>query len=391
MGTKNDYWTKAVAEQGLSAFNQRRQQNPYDSTDWQQSANWILDNPYAATAPTDGYQQFQQLSGMNDPTNYAISYGRTSGGKYAGYKTSGDLWNAVEGNAILQQQEDRAKAQAMSQLLNDQLDQIQTDYTKNLRTIPSLNDQWGLAKNWANHAQPQDVQIHDGGLARAHMPREAGQDPSKAPWMQLNSQEVERNKMMNLWLAQASDPYMTGLDTMGQIQQTPIHDYKIQAGMRLGIDPALVQGRFDPQTQVSDFLTNRNLESINNVGAPYSDYNAALSRTLSQSEAANRDAAKQNEQTMLDTISQVTGWDGAQLANDSNLSTAQAYDLVSSDQYASLKPLIDDAVNSNDFGILEQVLKPLKVQDPQMYAWFNNEYADQLAGMGWDPATAGPG
>jgi hypothetical protein len=384
MSTKNDYWTKAVAEQGLTAFNQRRQQNPYDSTDWQQSANWILDNPYAATAPTDGYQQFQQLSGMNDPTNYAISYGRTSGGKYAGYKTSGDLWNAVEGSAILQQQEDRAKAQAMSQLLNDQLDQIQTDYTKNTRTIPSLNDQWGLAKNWANHAQPQDVQIHDGGLARAHMPREAGQDPSKAPWMQLNSQDVERNKMMNLWLAQASDPYMTGLDTMGQIQQTPIHDYKIQAGMRLGIDPALVQGRFDPQTQVSDFLTNRNLEAINNYGSTYSDYNAALSDIQRQADSQNQDAVKQQQIQVENFVADTTGKDPRSVADDSNMTIEQVAVKLQDTNYLKAAPLVQQAALAGDTEQLHQLLDPLREVDDQLWRLLQVQYSEYLP-SDWDP------
>lgn len=387
MGTKNDYWTKAVAEQGLSAFDQRRQQNPYDSTQWQQAINFVASNPYAVTSPTEGYQQWQQQSNMLNPTGYALSYGRTSGGKYAGYKTESDMWNALEGTALMQQQEDRARADAMSQLLNDRLDKIQSDYTKNTHFIPDAGDHWGMAQNWINHAQPED--LHPGS-ARANMPREKRQDAITAPWMQLSDQDVERNKMMNLWLAQASGPLLDVQDTMTQIKQTPYHDYKVQAGAMLGIDPMLVQGRYDPQTQVADLMTNRNLQAWNNYGTTYGDYTAALNRIQSDAEQQAKSDAKQQDQNVIDYISQVTGYDGAQLARDNGITPQQALEIVGSTQYAQLKPLIEDAVNSNDFGILESYLAPLRIQDPRLYAWLNNEYADPLAAMGWDPATAGP-
>lgn len=377
MGTKNDYWTKAVAEQGLGAFEQRRQQNPYDSTQWNQSAQFILSNPYAGGDPTDAYSTWRTQSGMDSPTNYPLSYGRASGGKYAGYKTSGDMWNAVEGTALLQRQEDQARADAMSQLLQGQLDKIQSDWSSNRHGL--WHDTGTMTGVDANGNPTQQRFTNSTDTYNSQVPQ-AARDALSA----THKQDAEYEKMLNLWGAQASDPYLSALETMTQIKGTPIHDYKVQAGMQLGIDPALVQGRYDPQTQVSDFLSNRNMEAINNYGATYGDYNTALRQMQSQAEQGQQDAIRQDQTDMENFVADQTGMDPTSLANDANMTVEQVAMTLQDNNYYKANEAVSQAALNGDSGQLHQLLDPLREQDPQLWRLLQVQYADYLP-SDWDP------
>jgi hypothetical protein len=250
-------------------------------------------------------------------------------------------------------------------------------------TSSDFNSQVPLAARTAGF----DAQGNRHGEAATWQPNTltyAGTQPAQDNTAQnYEQQAAEHEKMLNLWLGQASDPYMTALDTVRQISDTPLHDYRMQAGMQLGVDPTVMQGKYDMQSQINDFNQQRNMDSIDKYGAPYGEVQAAQNRAISQGEQQANQQQQDQQDQMAAAISQATGWDGNQIASDAGLTLDQAYQAVASQQFQDAAPYIDQAANAGDVEGLKTYLLPLKTADPQLFAIFSNIYAGRLPD-GWD-------
>ena len=369
MAPKDSSYTQDVIARGLQAVRDRRSANSGDRTQWQDAFNQVLGgNQYVGNR--GGYDQFAQARGMN-PGNYEVRYGQTDEGDYSGFKNASDLWNAVEGKARMARDEDQLKATAMQQLIDKRLGYIEDGYTKNAVTDD------GVDRSRQQHMPSPGA----GNMMDEIVAAQPLNDQSIAPEQRILS---KKNAPLNEWLATTSEPYMQALETMQAIQQAPITDYTAMAGAEYGVDPNIMRGRFDEQVANNDFRTLRDQESINNYGAPYSEYQSAMDQMQREGEQQDQQAVEDDQaaqdQQMDEVVRTRTTYPLADLAQMSDASEYDVFTRVNSTQYDEYDMALQDALasgspNPNE---IQGIFDEIRFADPILYRVLAAQYGDLI-------------
>ena len=358
MAPKDSSYTQDVIARGMQAVRERRQGGSRDRTNWQSAYDQMLGGNRYAGGDTGGYDQFAQARGLN-PGNYDINYGQTSEGKYAGFKNSSDLWNAVEGKAAFEREQDQLKAQAMEQLINQRMGKIEDMYGDSNVAVQKVGN--------AQVAGRYD----DGGYADLFGGGHGGTDSAGILQGQAaNEAAAPDRERLNSWLGTTSDPYMSALETMQQIQQAPITDYEAMAGAQYGVDPNIIRGKYDDQAMLADFRTQRDVQSLQEAGAPYSEVQAALEAAQRQGEDQQQLQQDQIETQMSDEVQGITSIPGTQLAQMADSTVDAVWEAVQSPQYAEVTGALQDELSKGDQAdqaTIDDILSTIQFADPTLY------------------------
>lgn len=265
---------------------------------------------------TDAYAQWQQTQGFR-PHDYGTVYGQTAEGKYSGYKTEADMWNAVTGRAELAREQDMAQAAAMKDDMTARYDQLgQTVDTNMLGAGAALRDS---RNRLPTGALPQASDI-------------------------LGKRLTEYSGQLDDWYATQGQPLVEGLETANQIEGTPTREYQMREGAALGIAPELIAGKFPMSTQIKDANDQRDLESLNDTGLPYSEQQTVLGRVQSDQQAQGRQQAIDDQQNMDDAVYGATTYPGSNLASAVSAPLADVYDITTSPNFQGYSDLVQGAV-----------------------------------------------
>lgn len=357
----NTQYTQDVATHGLDAINARRAATQFDPTTFTQAldaagqGNGYID----PSARSQGYLDWQRAMNMDPSMGGTVAYGRT-GGKYAGFGSKADLQAAIKGQAMNQRQ---AALGAVSQLLangNNSLDQLAAQYNQNLPSATTYTPMRGA---------------HDTG---AEFAAKAQGNAAGAPQREAYKQALDS------WLANQSDHVLSAMETGQQIARTPISDWATSAGAQYGVDPNIIRGWYPDATNLADFRTQRDLQSINNFGGTYGDVQSYDRHNQAAGVAAGKAQDKQSLAAMNDYIFQTTGIDGKKLSTSASLTPQQTYDAVSSPEYQAA--LADMTNNLNKPDQLTSILHDLaygnqqrgSLPDPQLYRILASQFAPYL-------------
>lgn len=185
----------------------------------------------------------------------------------------------------------------------------------------------------------------------------------------LAQQRADRQGSLNDWLGQNTDKYLNQQDFAANVQAIPFSNYAQRAGAQLGVDPNLVAGWFNPQSDATDFGTQRNIQAINQFGVPFSDVQSAYNQMYAGEakgqtamDAGQADGTGQafdpagnpladangNPYSYNSAIADATGFDGKQLADKLNMTPQMVFDVVTDPQFPSVQADIQAALDSGD-------------------------------------------
>lgn len=359
----NRSYTDDIAARGLQAILDRRSQQRYGRTAQDQAlASYMQGDPFVGQQSPmyDAYRQSMR------PQGYQQSFGRGDG-KYNGWDTQGLMTTELRGQAEMLREQDRMRAQALQSMIEDRLSGFEDRYLDNLNDLSGTYQvQNTAAPGWqaGRAATAGKAPVYDrvddemgSGIAAALKNRVHADQAQGAEIIGEDDPRVLYNKALGDWLDRASDPWLDAGDFASQVEQTPLRDYAFQAGAQLGIDPALVAGWYPESSQIGDFTQQRDLESIDMAGMPYSEYQRALQQMQSDSEQAysDQDAAWQ-EQASNDIFNQY-GIDGRQLASSAQMTLDQLMSAVNSDNFLTLEQEVSAALSSG--GLDEDTLNEI--------------------------------
>lgn len=333
----NDQYTRDVAARGLQAVHDRRQANSYGINNRDAALRYLMQSGQSTQQPTGGYQQWHQNRGFQ-PQQYPIALGQGDG-KYAGFKTEGELKAALLGRAESLRGQDQYQADQLNQLADQYLNNAEQMYNKQLSaTQQSLQKQTGYNPITAAIAGGADT-------LNPFSDHSTQRDETKATYDKAFSGQQQH---LNEWLAQTTDPYLEALTTAQQIGQTPLRDYATLAGGEYGVDPNIVGGWYPTSSNISDFRNQRDLSALDQFGMTQNEYEQVLAQIAGeQTKQASADQ-QQYDQQVNDQIFQVTGMDGNQLASQADLNQEQLYNVVASDQYNGLNSQLQQIVQQPD-------------------------------------------
>lgn len=265
---------------------------------------------------TDAYAQWQQSQGFR-PQGYGTVYGQTDEGKYSGYKTEADMWNAVTGRAELAREQDLQQAAQMKDEMTSRYDQLgQTVDTNMLGAGAALRDS---RNRLPTGALPQASDI-------------------------LGKRVTDYRDQLDNWYATQGAPLVEGLETANQIEGTPTREYQMRAGAALGIAPELIAGKFPMSTQIKDAADQRDLESLNDTGLPYSEQQTTLGRVQTDQQTQQRQQAADEQQAMDDAVFGATTYPGQNLAQAVSAPLPDVYDITTSPNFQSYADQVQAAV-----------------------------------------------
>jgi hypothetical protein len=314
-------YTQDVANFGREAIDARRKAASYGLSEQAQA----LRDLSAGGAPshpghTPAYDQWLQQQGFHQQ-DYPVSYGRTTTGKYAGFKNASDLKAALLGRSEIARQQDMTQADALRAMLNDKLTGLDAQ------------------RQQALSAPQQDLQQHGTMSRGGKVFYDTGQQADAR-----DTRNEQYQQSVDQWYQQQADPLVTGLETANQIAQTPTRDYATKAGQQYGVDPNLIAGWFPMAQEVTDAATQRNLESLHAFGLPYSEQQSVLGQVQSdQHKAAAQQAADQQLQ-MEAEIFGATGVDAKALASKSSVPVDQVWNLIQDPAYADAAARAEQAL-----------------------------------------------
>lgn len=338
-GANNSY-TQDIAQNGLEAIQRRRDAQRMGRTMQREALQaFLAGDPYAGKAGSNS-QAFQMYAQQYRPQSYPVSFGRGDG-KYNGWDTQGLMTTELKGRAEMLREQDKARAQALNDLIDQQLSQLQDTYTKNRVDL--------------SHTLPNDQPI-PGYVGRAAMDAGGGKvDYTDQATFDKNQ---AYNKAMDEWLSKASAPLLDAGDFAYDMQNTPMRDYAMKAGADLGIDPALVAGWYPESSQIGDYTQQRDLESIDMTGMPYSEYQQAMNQLDSQQQQQQQDMSDEAVQQASDEIWQSYGIDGKQLASAAQMTLPQLVATLNSDNFMTLASQADTAISGGglDQNTLDEIL-----------------------------------
>jgi hypothetical protein len=361
---RDSSYTEDVAKRGLDAVRERKNSTGYDRTQRDQALALVASGArYPANADTDLYSDWRGTRGFM-PSSYDINYGRTDEGKYAGFKTAGDLKAATLGYAEFEREQDRAQAQALAMLADQRLGALEDEYTD--RRINITDDD--PAQAWMQH-MPQMGKV---GEIPTSTPAEMEMLSRNAEVQDRidNSDKTapaqhEYNAALDQWLAENSDKYLTAQEFAGEVQDTPLRDYATIAGQAYGIDPMIVRGWYDEASQIGDFREQRDLESLDNYGMPYGEYEQALTDMQQQGEQGQEQYDQQTEDAMRAQVEADTGLPADELLNGARITLPDLYEVTGSADY--LNYVNDIAEAQYDPDTINEILDNVRPIDPMLY------------------------
>jgi hypothetical protein len=373
---KNDYTTD-VKTRGLQAVLDRRNSRAYGNTNARAGLDQVLQSGQPARSHSAAYDDW--LASQR-PADYAPIYGRTDEGDYAGYKTASDLKAALTGIAEEERGRDRAFFGQLGSDAESMLDRATTDYTSQYDQIIGGRDAdiSKIIKDVDSMKAPAGS-MSPNRWKRAFAPEE--QVATATEWDRMAASYAGRataelagedRTELNEWLGDTTDPYLAQAEFAEQGFNTPIQEYGLRAGAKVGVAPELVRGWYDDAGNIDDFRDQRDIESIDTYGLPYNEYASALSElereyVARQTAEANaeEDYQAEYEQASADQLNsaifQATGQDGAQLAETANVTPEQAYSIIADpafQQYDSeIRTVLEMGGNPDDIAeAVEEVL-----------------------------------
>lgn len=363
-------YTEDVAKRGLDAVRERRNATGYDSTMRDQALAMVAGGArYMPNAETDLYDQWHQQRGFT-PGSYDIGFGRGDG-KYSGFDTVDALKSAVRGYSEFLREQDRMQAQALDQLANQRLDELESQYTDKRINITDDDP----AQAWMQH-MPQMGKVGEIPTAtEAEMEmlsRNADVQDRIDNSAQTALAQHEYNKALDQWLAENSDKYLQASEFAGQVQDTPLRDYAMIAAQQYGVDPMIARGWYDEATQIGDFREQRDLQSLENYGLPYGEYQDALDQFQGQAQDQQEMLSDEEEQQLRSEIEAFTGLRADDLMNGAKINMTDLYSVLASPDYGQYAQEIMDSGNDPD--TITSVLDTVRSIDPQLYRVLTAQY-----------------
>lgn len=423
--TPSSDYTRDVIARGAQAVRDRRDRLGYGSLDARQGLG-VMAATGESTRPASS--AFDDWVSSVMPQGYDVTFGRSEDGKYAGFKTEGELKAAIEGRAQGLRGQDQSIFDQLYTDAGQNLARATNDWSAGRReaqsaesdiraqtgrdmgiVLPSSNESGvGYSTAGTNGAGSSDYSrspgravpndpAHLSGIAQAMvdqaptMGERRGQQSAKLwqaeqpSWQAQNAQE----DALGEWLAGASDRYLGQQEFAQQASEAPFSLYAARAGAEYGVDPNLLAGWFDPSGDVNDFQTQRNLDSIDAYGMPYSEYQSALTGLQSDAEQSMAEQTAAQEQAMNDVVFQVTGQDGGQLAAATNMTPDQLYQMVGDPNFQAYNADIVAATAAGDQQTASDLVAEILGQigsDPAYLRLMTTLYpdiVDQVTGGGY--------
>ncbi len=402
---KDDY-TRDVISRGAQAVRDRRSARDYGRSNAQAGLGQMLQTGYSGRPDANIYDQWLQ---QTTPQGYEVQVGQAMDGPYAGFKTEGMLKSAVRGNAENKRRNDQAAFAELLGLADERLGRIDNDYQAALaesggmqrydsvdmpdaqpikRNAPQ-SQKWGdIAAAFMDRTQsPLDQEdvfglpdpVSDAGLNR-------GQAAAAARY---TGQAEEQAKVdyqfddLNPWLAESSDKYLDQAEFAQQAIDTPISHYAAQAGAEYGVDPNVIGGWYPDDSAIGDYRDQRDIESIENYGMPYADYQQALADIEREQAIAEGDQEAALEQQTEDAIFAETGMGATKLATAAGLSsTDELASVIDTEAFYGYRDEIDAARQSNDPDLVAEtvasIMQSAAMQDPTLFAVLQALYQDYV-------------
>lgn len=424
-------YTRDVIARGSQAVLDRAKGLSFDKTQGTQGLDWAQQTGLPVNDPTDAYMEWYASKGFQ-PSGGPVTFGQTPKGAYSGFKTEGDLKAAITGRADQERMQDRDTAQQQFNDASGTLNQLGTAYdqqrTQKDQEVASLAPSvagmglghtegsgapagWGVGTQQHLEDRPAtlDPSTHaivpamNGVLVRGtdagHLvgPR-PGDDTQAAADADRVMQLDAHGEQLKQWLATSAQPELDTMNTARQIGNTPLRDYQQQAGSQYGVDPNITAGWFPESTDVTDYTNQRNLQSINDYGVPYSDFqgyladqqqqqDAAAKQQTTDQAAADKQATAAQAAQISDIVGQATGLDANQLEQSVNMTPDQVAQVVTDPTYqqatADLNSVVQadgfDPNGKDDVAAVNAVLdQPAIRQNPQLLAILLQVYSDYI-------------
>lgn len=322
----------------------------------------------AAGGQSDLMAQRQAARAQATPSYGKGEYGPTAKGGYSGYKTSGDLKAAVKGAAYMRQAEDQALADQAMQALLGQFDEVDQLRTQEMASAAKATDQ--ATADWekfnagrragssvraleqgTQDAPPAyegaDVDVVSVGTRSPYLGPNRPRDAEEATDRQFLRDYATRQEQTiaddwNRYVEQMLAAQQPNVAAIQALTERPLGDYAREAAVAdFGIAPELAVGFFEPQDDRTDYSQQRDLESWQQFGMPYSSW-------ISQQEDDAKAQADAEEAALNEAIYGATGYSGQQLASQVGLAPADLMDVLSSQEYADAYDAIVGAAEMGD-------------------------------------------
>lgn len=433
-GPQSDY-TRQVAEGGIGALQQARQQRRYGLQGAQQNYGETGVFSYAGPTakPNDMYDQWLSEMTPQGAPDGSYAYGRTEDGAYAGFKNQGTLQAALRGRAETIRGQDQEMFQALDQMANQGLDQLDSQYRQSEQD--SADYQQGMIPKYAdaqakvdqffpgqtldkfgNPGKPTTVaqgiagdakaaaqaginSIADqviaaaGGTPAARAQAEpivltdqgrAFYDAPRSEQSAVKQQTRYVGQELQPWLANESAPLLEQQDFAQSGLATPIAMYAQRAGAEYGVDPNIVAGWYPNSSALTDARDQRDLQFLEQTGMTASDYEQALAALEREQNAATDGAVDQQTQALDMAGYELTGGQAttSELAGATNLPLEDVYNILDSADYQTGQQMINDALSTQDLAYIEEtmtsVLDGAAFSDPALLNIFQTIYKDYI-------------
>lgn len=356
---------------GKAALDQRRQAASYGLSGQQQALRDTLDQISTQgqgwsshPGQTDQYAQWMQAQG----------FGQQGAPVTIGPKTHAEFKTASLGLGDLRRQQQTEQAQRLSQELGSRYDQLGQQYGQSAATPTGAN----IAALAGLGAAGSEAQASTLGNMLPGMWGSQGTNRLNNLDRAATIAQVQGRKtgdylgQLNDWYQKQGEPLVQGIETANQITQTPLRDYELKAAADYGVDPNLAAGWFPESGNIADAANQRNLESLNQTGLPYSEQQSVLQQmTSDQSQQAKQATADQQLQ-MADDIFGVTNIDAGTLASSTHLPLDALHQVVTDPAfgYDSYAKSVEDtiaadpaAANGDPTAIQDAVDKAIKAME----------------------------
>ena len=368
--------TRDIAKNGIDALRRAREARQYGALTRQEQLQKMAMGGQRAPRGTQQYDQFREARGFGSMDYAVTGYGRGDG-KYSGFDNRSDLMAATQGYGEYQQSQDRSMAAALEQLANQHLDSIDSQWTKNREAndarIAPLNADITHRQVMPHPGYEYKPPSTGGGGFGARgdaSPRNPMESANEANMTQDARGRAELDPMyeyqqaLNDWAGSESSRYVDAIDTAQAVRDTPLRDYELSAAQAYGVDPFLAAGWFDQSSQLSDASNQRDLESMQQFGMPFDEYQKVLDQMQSDAEGQQEAYTQYDEQAMNDAIYSITSMDPKALASAAQVPADQLYNIIASPDYQQGNEAIGQAVNANNQEQIDTLFAEIKRRNP---------------------------
>lgn len=412
---QSDTYAQDVRTRGIEAVMDRRRARQYGLTNQRAGFEYGAQTGYFPSQGNDDlYSRWlEQTSARPAPTmGYTVGQKLDEkgnlDGEYGGFKTQGMLQAAIKGRAEALRDQDRQQFSALDAMAQGKLDEINTLWHE--REYELANQDYYKDRDLEGVGQPKWHEVPNkaydplfgtdpnggGATSWEETPesvaarRALENDVVAERYSRMGEKEFRKDQHegLNDWLATESDRFLDQQDFAAQATNTPLAHYAQQAGAEYGVDPAIIGGWYPADTAIGDYRDQRDIESINTYGMPYSEYQAALAEMERQAMRESEDATEQAEAAALDqrdaAIFDATGMNPTTLASQAGVAVDDLVPVLSTDGFAGYVTELEDArADWNATGdptlfgeTVQSVLAQAGSQDPVLFAVLQAMYAD---------------